>query len=70
MLTKALHPGATDYARRGSEVSRSTSGGAEYRAAGRSLRRKYPVLHGVLVPLTHRLVRRRTGRTVHFELTG
>ncbi|SCG40080.1 PPOX class F420-dependent oxidoreductase [Micromonospora inositola] len=43
--------------------------GAEYRAAGRALRRKHPVLHGVLVPLTHRLGRRRTGRTVHFELT-
>ncbi|MFG2058598.1 PPOX class F420-dependent oxidoreductase [Micromonospora sp. NPDC048930] len=43
--------------------------GAEYRAASRALIRKHPVLHGVLVPLTHRLGRARTGRTVHFELT-
>ncbi|WP_199235901.1 PPOX class F420-dependent oxidoreductase [Micromonospora sp. S4605] len=42
--------------------------GAEYAAAARALRRKYPLLHGVLVPLAHRLGRRRTGRTVHFEL--
>jgi PPOX class probable F420-dependent enzyme len=42
--------------------------GAEAEAAARLLRRKYPVLHGVLVPLAHRLGRRRTGRTVHFEL--
>ncbi|MGS2616378.1 PPOX class F420-dependent oxidoreductase [Micromonospora sp. LZ34] len=42
--------------------------GPEYAAAARALRRKYPLLHGVLVPLTHRLGRRRTGRTVHFEL--
>jgi hypothetical protein len=27
-----------------------------------------PMLHGVLVPLAHRAGRRRTGRTVHFEL--
>jgi PPOX class probable F420-dependent enzyme len=43
--------------------------GPEERAARRALRRKYPLLHGVLVPLAHRLGRRRTGRTVHFELT-
>jgi PPOX class probable F420-dependent enzyme len=42
--------------------------GAEYVAAARALTRKYPALHGVLVPLTHRLGRRRAGRTVHFEL--
>jgi PPOX class probable F420-dependent enzyme len=42
--------------------------GAEYDTAGRSLARKYPMLHGVLVPLMHRLGRRKTGRTVHFEL--
>jgi hypothetical protein len=42
--------------------------GAEYRQAARALARKYPLLHGVLVPLTHRLARRKTGRTVHFEL--
>jgi PPOX class probable F420-dependent enzyme len=43
--------------------------GAEYERASRTLARKYPLLHGVLVPLAHRLGRRRTGRTVHFELT-
>jgi PPOX class probable F420-dependent enzyme len=42
--------------------------GAEYRAASQALVRKHPLLHGVLVPLTHRLGRARTGRTVHFEL--
>jgi PPOX class probable F420-dependent enzyme len=42
---------------------------AEYRQAGRALARKYPLLHGVLVPLMHRLGRAKTGRTVHFELT-
>ncbi|MCW3839174.1 PPOX class F420-dependent oxidoreductase [Micromonospora yasonensis] len=48
-------------------VARPLSG-AEYRAASRALVRKHPLLHGVLVPLTHRLGRARTGRTVHFEL--
>jgi len=43
--------------------------GAEYDRAGRALARKYPLLHGVLVPLAHRVGRARTGRTVHFELT-
>jgi PPOX class probable F420-dependent enzyme len=43
--------------------------GAEYRQAARALARKYPLLHGVVVPLTHRLGRAKTGRTVHFELT-
>jgi PPOX class probable F420-dependent enzyme len=42
--------------------------GAEYRKAARLLRRKYPVLHGVVVPLVHRLMRRKYGRTVHAEL--
>ena len=42
--------------------------GAEYRRAARSLARKYPLLHGTLVPLAHRLMRAKTGRTVHFEL--
>ena len=50
-------------------VARRLSG-AEYTAAGRALVRKHPLLHGVLVPLMHRLARRRTGRTVHFELTA
>jgi hypothetical protein len=34
----------------------------------RRLRRKHPFLHGLLVPLTHRIGRARTGRTVHYEL--
>jgi len=42
---------------------------AENRMAARALTRKYPLLHGVLVPLMHRLGRTKTGRTVHFELT-
>jgi hypothetical protein len=42
---------------------------AESRRAARLLARKHPLLHGVLVPLTHRLGRARTGRTVHFQLT-
>jgi PPOX class probable F420-dependent enzyme len=42
--------------------------GAEARAAARLLRRKHPLLHGALVPLAHRVGRRRTGRTVHFAL--
>ncbi|OBF83692.1 PPOX class F420-dependent enzyme [Mycobacterium sp. 852002-51163_SCH5372311] len=42
--------------------------GAEYRQAARLLRQKYPVLHGVLVPAAHRLMRSKFGRTVHAEL--
>ncbi|HZQ30818.1 MAG TPA: PPOX class F420-dependent oxidoreductase [Mycobacterium sp.] len=42
--------------------------GDEHRHAARLLRRKYPLLHGVVVPLTHRLMRRKYGRTVHAEL--
>jgi PPOX class probable F420-dependent enzyme len=40
-------------------------GSEEDRHAARLLRRKYPVLHGVVVPLTHRLWRT---RTLHYEL--
>jgi PPOX class probable F420-dependent enzyme len=43
--------------------------GIEDRHAGRLLARKHPLLHGVLVPLTHRLARPKYGHTVHFELT-
>ena len=43
--------------------------GAEARRAARLLAGKHPVLHGVLVPLTHRLGRAKTGKTVHFQLT-
>jgi PPOX class probable F420-dependent enzyme len=42
--------------------------GAEYQTAARLLRRKYPVLHGVVVPMSHRLMRFKFGRTVHAEL--
>lgn len=42
--------------------------GDEYKTAARLLRRKYPVLHGVVVPLSHRLMRSKFGRTVHAEL--
>jgi PPOX class probable F420-dependent enzyme len=43
--------------------------GTEYRAAARLLRRKYPFLHGLVVPAMHRIMRFKTGRTVHAELT-
>lgn len=39
--------------------------GEESARAGRLLTRKYPILHGFLVPLIHRL---RRNRTVHIEL--
>ena len=42
---------------------------AEVRRAARLLTHKHPLLHGLLVPLTHRLGRAKTGRTVHFKLT-
>jgi PPOX class probable F420-dependent enzyme len=42
--------------------------GAEYRQARHLLRQKYPLLHGLLVPLAHRLLRSRFGRTMHVEL--
>ncbi|MEU8684166.1 PPOX class F420-dependent oxidoreductase [Streptomyces sp. NPDC048611] len=37
----------------------------EYRRAERSLTRKYPLIHGLLVPLAHRLGKH---RTLHYEL--
>jgi PPOX class probable F420-dependent enzyme len=43
--------------------------GAEYSKVGCLLRQKYPFLHGVLVPMAHRLVRSKYGRTIHAELT-
>jgi PPOX class probable F420-dependent enzyme len=42
--------------------------GAEYTRASRALAGKYPFLQGFLVPLSHRLGRAKTGRTVQFEL--
>lgn len=47
-------------------LRRVTPGSAEERRARQVLRTKYPVLHGVLVPLAHRVLRGRTGATVHF----
>ena len=41
-------------------------GGEEADQASRALARKHPFLHGLLVPLAHRL---RRYRTVHLELT-
>jgi PPOX class probable F420-dependent enzyme len=43
--------------------------GAEARHAARLLARKHPLLHGIVVPLGHRVGRAKAGRTVHFELT-
>ncbi len=43
--------------------------GAESQKAARLLRQKYPLLHGVLVPSAHRLMRSKFGRTIHAELT-
>ncbi|GGM49350.1 hypothetical protein GCM10012275_20290 [Longimycelium tulufanense] len=40
--------------------------GEESAAAGELIRRKYPLLHGVIVPLTHKLMRT---QTLHYELT-
>src|ERR687883_1986002 len=40
--------------------------GAESAYAARALARKYPVLHGFLIPLVHRL---RGNKTMHIELT-
>jgi PPOX class probable F420-dependent enzyme len=43
--------------------------GDESRYAAHLLARKHPLLHGLLVPLGHRALRSKTGRTVHFELS-
>lgn len=43
--------------------------GEQDRHAARLLARKHPLLHGVLVPLAHRLARSKSGATVHFVLT-
>lgn len=42
--------------------------GDEARRAARLLVRKYPFLHGVLVPLVHRAARSKLGGTVHFAV--
>ncbi|MFF7155795.1 PPOX class F420-dependent oxidoreductase [Streptomyces sp. NPDC008139] len=43
--------------------------GEEAAHAAQVLAAKYRTLHGFLVPLAHRLAHRRTGKTVHFEMT-
>lgn len=43
--------------------------GSESAYAARAIARKHPILHGIVVPLTHRLGRRRFGKTVQMELT-
>ena len=43
--------------------------GDEERRAARLLRRKHPLLHGVVVPLSHLLGRAKYGPTLHYELT-
>lgn len=40
--------------------------GEEARSAAQIIARKYPVLHGALVPLSHRLMRT---KTLHYELS-
>jgi PPOX class probable F420-dependent enzyme len=40
--------------------------GEEARAAAHLLARKYPVLHGILVPLSHKIMRT---KTLHYELS-
>ncbi|HWC77255.1 MAG TPA: PPOX class F420-dependent oxidoreductase [Blastocatellia bacterium] len=40
--------------------------GDESAHAGKALARKYPLIHGFIVPLVHRL---RRNKTLHFELT-
>jgi PPOX class probable F420-dependent enzyme len=42
-------------------------GADEARTAARLLARKYPLMHGVLVPLAHRFMRT---QTLHYELTA
>jgi PPOX class probable F420-dependent enzyme len=42
--------------------------GPEAARAARLLRRKHPLLHGALVPLAHRAMRSRVGKTLHFEV--
>jgi PPOX class probable F420-dependent enzyme len=39
--------------------------GAEARGAARLLARKHPLLHGLLVPMTHRLGHAKIGKTIH-----
>jgi PPOX class probable F420-dependent enzyme len=40
--------------------------GEEAQTAARLLARKYPVLHGILVPISHKVMRT---KTLHYELT-
>ncbi|AJE84648.1 MULTISPECIES: PPOX class F420-dependent oxidoreductase [Streptomyces] len=58
--------GAPTGAAVGARVRLLDPGGEEDRHAKRLLVRKHPVVHGVLVPLVHRLVKR--DRTLQYEL--
>jgi PPOX class probable F420-dependent enzyme len=42
--------------------------GPEWNHAAHLLRRKYPVLQGVIVPSAHHLLRGKLGKTMHYEL--
>jgi hypothetical protein len=41
--------------------------GEEFRRASAALARRYPLLHGVVIPATHRMART---RTINLELTA
>jgi RNA polymerase sigma factor (sigma-70 family) len=65
-LMEVLSPGVTLVADGGGRARARVLGGAESKYAAEMLARKYPILHGVLIPRLHRL---RGNRTIHIELT-
>jgi hypothetical protein len=65
-LMEVLAPGVTLVADGGGRARARVLGGAESKYAAEMLARKYPILHGVLIPRLHRL---RGNRTIHIELT-
>ena len=65
-LMEVLAPGVTLVADGGGRARARVLGGAESKYAAEMLARKYPILHGVLIPRLHRL---RGNRTMHIELT-
>lgn len=66
-LLALLAPKQTQRTGRGTRVRSRELSGEEATAAGRALARKYPILHGFLIPAVHRYAYRTP--TVHFELT-
>jgi PPOX class probable F420-dependent enzyme len=58
------HPGAEID---GEPVTGRILEGEEAGRAARAIRRKYPILHGVLIPLSHRLMRT---PTIHMEFVA